>query len=71
MADERALYDAYRAAIGTDREEQAYADLRRAISVNEPPLGWTVEADRRALDHGADSLVGRRSPSCPCVSPVA
>jgi hypothetical protein len=45
--NEAALYQAYRDAQGTDREEQAYAELRAALHVNEPPAGWTADEDRR------------------------
>ncbi|HET9063754.1 MAG TPA: hypothetical protein VFO62_10735 [Candidatus Binatia bacterium] len=41
--EERKVYDAYRAAMGTDREDEAYQELRRALHVNEPPPGWSVE----------------------------
>jgi hypothetical protein len=44
---ESALYQVYRDAQGTDREEQAYAELRAALHVNEPPVGWTADEDRR------------------------
>lgn len=47
MTDERKLYDAYRAAMGTEREDEAYQELRRVLRVNEPPPGWTVEEDIR------------------------
>lgn len=47
MTDERKLYDAYRAAMGTDREDEAYQELRRVLRVNEPPPGWSIEEDIR------------------------
>ncbi len=41
------MYAAYRSAIGTDGEDAAYAEMRAALRVNEPPPGWSVEDDRR------------------------
>jgi hypothetical protein len=45
--EERALYEAYRATIGTEHEAAAYEEMRRMLGVNEPPPGWTAEEDRR------------------------
>jgi hypothetical protein len=45
--EERAIYEAYRQAIGTEHEVAAYEEMRRRLRVNEPPPGWTVEEDRR------------------------
>lgn len=57
---ERALYDACRAAAGTEREEATYAELRAALHVNEPPPGWTVEEDIREELLAESELVAMR-----------
>jgi hypothetical protein len=62
--NEAALYQAHRDAQGTDREEQAYAELRAALHVNEPPAGWTPEEDRREeLLAESEHLAMRRTAS--------
>lgn len=62
--NESALYQAYRDAQGTDREEQAYAELRAALHVNEPPADWSPEVDRREeLLSESEHLAMRRTVS--------